>query len=262
MIGAIIGDIAGSRFEFHNTSDYNFEIFHKDSLFTDDTIFTIAIAETLIDNGDPSEQDFTDHLVKWGRKYLNTDHGRFSTNTIEWLKSDDQLPQRSYGNGAIMRLAPIIYAAIDRAEALRWSIDAVRSSHDHTEALIAAQAITSLGITLYKKISLSKSNMCDVTCKTYYGMTTDDMDFYIGRFDASCQYCTPLALKIFKNSETFEDAIRRAVSFGGDSDTLAAIVGTLAEAHFGVPADMKAKALEYLPAEMQNVINRFNDIYR
>ncbi len=258
MIGAIIGDIAGSRFEFHNTSDYDFEIFHKYSSYTDDTVLTIATADTLINRGIGAKaEDFRDYALKWAHKYP-CPMGGYGSSFSRFLHDPDHRPYNSFGNGAVMRISPVIFAARNRADAVRLAIESARFSHDHTEALIAAQTLVlSAWEILHNDGKISNDQIADSYTRLHYRM-----DFTPKKWNETCQYCVPLAIHLFKQSVSFEDAIRLAVCFGGDSDTLAAIVGALAEAAYGVPVDMQEKAMSYLPAEMRKVIINFNELYR
>jgi ADP-ribosylglycohydrolase len=258
MLGAIIGDVVGSRFEFNNTENYNFEFFHKDCDFTDDTILTIAVAETLVECGtSATAEDFLEHVIKWCRKYPNPT-GAYGASFARWLRSPNHEPYQSFGNGAAMRLSPIVKASRSLAEAKRLAIECARISHDHTEALIAVEAvITACWKMRHHNMPKRTSEEC---LFEYYDALPD---FQRGRFDETCQYCVPLAFKIFKESNNFEDAIRKAVAFGGDSDTLAAIVGTLAESCYEIPAWMVNQTfMNYLPTDMQKVIIAFERKFR
>lgn len=258
MTGAIIGDVVGSRFEFNNTQDPNFEFFHETCDFTDDTILTIAVAETLVDCGtSATAADFREHVLKWCRKYPYPT-GAYGASFVHWLCSRDHAPYQSFGNGAVMRLSPIIKAARSLAEAKRLAIECVRISHDHTEALIAAETLVTA---CYKMQRLGyPKNVCGKQLREAYDVLPE---FERGRFNETCQYCTPLAFEIFEKSRNFEDAIRQAILFGGDSDTLAAIVGTLAESYYGVPKWMESKVCEeYIPKDMLHVIAKFNNKFK
>jgi ADP-ribosylglycohydrolase len=258
MIGAIIGDVVGSRFEFNNTREYNFRFLHKDCDFTDDTILTIAVADTLVECGTTAKaEDFLERVLKWCNRYPNPT-GAYGASFARWLRTPDHAPYKSFGNGAAMRLSPIIYASRNLAEAKRLAIECVRISHDHTEALIAAEAVITAGYLLHH--GAPKDEVCNRVIAEFYGELPE---FTIGRFDETCQYCVPLAFEIFKNSADFEDAIRMAVSFGGDSDTLAAIVGTLAESHYGLPEHLADFVVNrFIPADMIDVIVAFEAKFR
>ena len=258
MIGAIIGDVAGSRFEFNNTTEHDFEFFHDDCDFTDDTILTIAVAETLVDCGTAATaEDFKKHILKWCKKYPNPT-GAYGGMFAYWLQSPRHEPYQSFGNGAIMRLSPIVEAAGSLAEAKRLALECTRITHDHTEALIAAETLISACYQMYH--NAEHKNICNRYLSESYEVLPE---FVRGRFNETCQYCLPLAFEIFKNSFNFVDAIRNAVAFGGDSDTIAAIVGTLAESYYYVPQELEDEVLErFIPEDMKEVIVKFETKFR
>lgn len=260
MIGAIIGDIVGSRFEFRNTDRTNFKLFTKECDFTDDTICTIAVADAIM-----SGASFQDKLREWCHKYPNP-MGAYGGSFDAWLRSPDPRPYNSYGNGAAMRVSPCAYAATDESEAIRLAIDSASCTHNHAEGIIGAVATTRI-IRAYR--TLFYQNVCKTRpiqpediIETYYGEDWCKRLPKRGVFDVTCQGCVPLAFYIVERSANFEEAIRQAVAYGGDSDTLAAIVGSMAEAMWGVPDTIFDKALEYLPDEMREVVLKFYSKYR
>lgn len=253
MIGAIIGDIVGSRFEFNNTDKKDFKLFTKYCDFTDDTICTVAVADAILRN-----VSFKDSLLHWCAKYPNP-MGAYGGSFSAWLRSPIHEPYNSFGNGSAMRVSPCALAARSDDEAIRLAYDSAACTHNHAEGVIGAVA-TALVIR-----ELKYSRGCELAAKinaesvitTYYG---EDWRTHLpvrGFFDVTCQGCVPLAYYIIDNSHSFEDAIRNAVAYGGDSDTLAAIVGSMAEALWGVPEELKEQAFTYLPEEMKQVINQF-----
>lgn len=254
MIGAIIGDIVGSRFEFNNTDKYDFELFTRDCDFTDDTICTIAVADALLRG-----ISFKDSLLEWCRKYPNP-MGEYGGSFKQWLQSSDPQPYNSYGNGSAMRVSPCAYAAYDDVEAIRLAYDSAACTHNHAEGVIGAIVVTRL-ICTYRSGSLDAPIEAQRIVSDYYG---EDWYKHLprkGLFDVTCQGCVPLAYKIVDDSDSFEDAIRAAVAHGGDSDTLAAIVGSIAEAVFVIPDELKEAALRYLPEEMKQVVHDFYETY-
>lgn len=259
MIGAIIGDIVGSRFEFNNTFNTNFDLFTKDCDFTDDTICTVAVADAILQN-----KSFEDSLLQWCRKYPNP-MGAYGGSFNQWLHSADPMPYNSFGNGSAMRVSPCAIAASSDAEAIRLAIASASCTHNHTEGIIGA-VVTALVI---RALSLNDNSNtlsalieAEMIVTQYYGEDWQNQLPPIGKFDVTCQGCVPLAFFIVDNSHSFEDAIRKAVSYGGDSDTLAAIVGSMAEALWGVPDHLKNAAMSYLPDEMKNCINTFYEKYQ
>lgn len=259
MIGAIIGDIVGSKYEFNNTFDYNFKLFDEGCNFTDDTICTIAIADAILQakDGIPDASDFRESLLKWCRRYPNP-MGGYGSGFSNWLTSKHPEPYDSYGNGAAMRVSPTAWAFKESSDAIRQAIMSAKVSHSHTEGLIGAAAVSNAIFSLRKG---EKKGMLNIIANVYYGIKWEDRIPPRGRWAETCQECVPLAFKIVLNSDSFEDAIRNAVSYGGDSDTMGAIVGSIAQPLFGIPQEMKEKALNYLPLDMKNVVTKFIDRY-
>ena len=252
MIGAIIGDIVGSRFEFNNTDKKDFKLFTKDCDFTDDTICTVAVADAILRN-----VSFKDSLLDWCRRYPNVPYGRAFT---EWIYSDTHEAYNSFGNGAAMRVSPCAAAPSD-AEALRWAYESAVCTHNHVEGVIGAVTTVRL-IRELNQYDLSPMRNCEKIVRYAYGY---DWRKHLPRqndFDVTSQGCVPLAFHIITRSTDFEDAIRNAVAYGGDSDTLAAIVGSMAEAYWGISDELRNAALSYLPREMQDVYFEFNDKFK
>lgn len=262
MLGAIIGDIVGSRFEFNNTIDYNFELFHRDCSFTDDSICTIAVADAILDNNDgmPSDRDFRISLQNWCQKYPNP-MGAYGASFSNWVHSSRPQPYNSWGNGAAMRVSPIGWAFNDDASIIREAMNSAKVSHDHVEGLIGASAVA-LCIHEARKgdVDVSKQIINSIV-QRYYGEDWDRNIPRKGVFDETCKGCVPLAIHIINDSNSFEDAIRSAISYGGDSDTLGAIVGSIAEPLFGIPAKFEEMALNYLTPSMVDVYNKFKERY-
>ncbi len=278
MIGAIIGDIVGSVYEWHNIKTKEFPFFRDDCFFTDDTVMTIAVAEGLMNGG--SEDDFIDAMKKYGRMYPSAGYGgRFGA----WLYSDAREPYNSFGNGSAMRVSPVgwIMDCGFCARTGTWPHNgqetARRSAavtHNHPEGIKGAQA-TADSIFICRLYSekwmddhgapmVASMEDCKHRIKAHiereYGYdlsrTLDEIRPTY-RFDESCQGTVPQAITAFLESADFEDAIRNAISLGGDSDTLAAITGGIAEAAYGVPQWMKDKAWGYLDEPLRDVCRRW-----
>lgn len=253
MIGAIIGDIAGSRFEFRNTFDYNFELFHKDCSFTDDTICTIAIADAIL-----KEIPYKDSILYWCRKYPHP-MGAYGASFSRWLASSDPQPYDSFGNGAAMRVSPIGWAFSSDSEIFSEAKKSAECSHSHKEGIKGAQVISLAVYGLaYYPFERAKEYVQDI-CKCFYGEDYSNNLPKVGEWNETCQGCVPLAIHLFLQSDSFEDAIRKAISYGGDSDTLGAIVGSLAGAYYTIPIEMVSTASNYLPDEMVKVIQDFDN---
>lgn len=257
MIGAIIGDIVGSRFEFaNNTTDRNFELFTKDSSYTDDTICTIAIADAInrrafCKTGDPC---YGANLLRWCRRYSNP-MGGYGGSFACWIHSAKPEPYNSFGNGSAMRVSPVAWAFNTLEEVKREAKRTASVTHNHPEGIKGAQAVAYAiwFLRQTKNIQAFKRNM-DAIYPGFY-----EKEYPVGVFDETCQGTVPLACKIICQASNFEDAIRRAILQGGDSDTLGAITGSIAEAVWGVPSEIINFAMCFLPDEMKDVVYRFYD---
>lgn len=253
MLGAITGDIVGSPYEFANTSNPRFPLFSKRSSFTDDTICTVAVADALVRG-----TDFGETLREWCLRYPNP-MGGYGCSFNAWLHSPNPQPYNSWGNGAAMRVAAVGWAFNSEAETLRAALASAAPTHNHVEGLIGAstvaRAIFHLRTMPYP--SFVTNDSIPEMLVSGYGVNWYKDVPAPGVFDETCQGCVPLAFLICSKSNSFEDAVRRAVLYGGDSDTLAAIVGSLAEARWGIPDDIREKALSMLPAEIVDVILKF-----
>lgn len=252
MLGAIIGDIVGSRFEFDNTDKYDFTLFTQECDFTDDTICTVAIADAILKG-----ISYKDSILHWCSKYPNPTGG-YGGSFAQWLHSKDHLPYDSFGNGSAMRVSPIGWAFNSLDRVMREAIESAKITHSHTEGLIGAQAVA---MSIYDFRRRKDERYFCTFDRLFYGADWDRHLPYRGHFDVTCQGCVPLALHIISESTSFENAIRKAISYGGDSDTLGAIVGSVAEACFGIPKEIKAQALEYLPDDMKVVVEAFYKKY-
>jgi ADP-ribosylglycohydrolase len=249
MIGAIIGDIVGSRFEFHNTDNRDFELFTRENNFTDDTICTIAIADA-INTG----ASYKDKLVEWCRRYPNP-MGAYGGSFARWITSENHEPYNSYGNGSAMRVAPVAWAFEHREEVLLEAAMTAEVSHNHPEGIKGAQAVAHAIFSQRKRKGFDPG-VLEIVGNTYYpGFLRHT--YTPGVFDETCQGTVPICLKIVRYSSSFEDAIRKAITWGGDSDTIGAIVGSIAEAAFGIPKEISHQAFEYLPEDMLNVIGDY-----
>ena len=243
MLGAIIGDIVGSRFEFNNTNKYDFgELFTHECSFTDDTICTVAIADALL-NG---SKDYKGSLLKWCRKYNGLCYGRAFK---AWI--DNPVPYNSFGNGAAMRVSPVAWAYSTAAEVTSESIATANVSHNHPEGIKGAMAAA---LAVYYLRTTKKRECLDVIEGMFYDRKAK---YKRGVFDTTCQGTVPIALRIVRDSKDFEDAIRLSMAWGGDSDTLGAIVGSMAEALYGIPVGIQRYAKSYLPDDMLQVVNMF-----
>lgn len=250
MIGAIIGDIVGSDYEFANTSDYNFEMFGRGSDFTDDTICTIAVADAVL-----NREDFQSAVRRWCRKYPHP-KGQYGSYFLNWVMRPDPHPYNSFGNGSAMRVSPVAWLYDNEPDVKEEAAKSAAISHNHPEGIKGAVAIAT-AIFRMRKAEEKCGSIFEEVAQEYYGKDVFSNLPRKGYFDVTCQGCVPLSLYIAAHAKSFEDAVRQAVAYGGDSDTVGAIVGSLAEAQYPIPDEMRKKALSYLPEEMIEVVCKF-----
>ena len=271
MLGAMIGDIVGSRFEFHNHKSKEFGLFGNDGLrklpceYTDDSVMTIAVADALL-RREPGEDDetFKQRLIErmhyHGRKRMQAGYG---TKFYYWLRYQSTEPYNSWGNGSAMRASPAGWAADSLEEAEHLAALTAEVTHNHPEGIKGAQAVAA-AIWLARN-GKSKEEIRRYIERKYYPAAfweTLDQIRPAYRFDVSCQGTLPPALEAFYEADGFEDAIRNAVSVGGDSDTLADITGAIAEAFYGIPDDIRAQALPFLDDEMREITAAFAERFQ
>lgn len=260
MLGAIIGDIVGSRFEWNNIKSKEFEFLTYKCFLTDDSIMTLALAQAVLVSK-PDYSDLSQNAVKCmqsvGRNYPDCGYGgRFR----QWMFSSNPQPYNSYGNGAAMRVSPAGFAAtsLEQAKALARMITEV--THNHPEGLKGAEA-TATAIYMARSGN-SILEIRDFIDKNYYPMNfTLEGIRSTYKFNETCQDTVPQALMAFFESTDFEDAIRNAISIGGDSDTLAAICGGIAEAYYGIPSDVRKHALTFLDKRLLQILVAFENKY-
>ncbi len=259
MIGAILGDIVGSRFEFHNHLSKDFTLLTPRCEFTDDTVMTCAVAQALMDSA-PDFSDLSEKSVaamqRIGRRYPNCGYGaRF----INWMFSDDPQPYNSCGNGSAMRISPVGFAARNVEEAKKLSAAVTRVSHNHPEGMKGAEA-TAVAIVMARQGSTKEE--IRVEMEKYYDLSVT-VDQYrrncFGHGKEICQVSLPQALVCFFEGESYEDVIRNCISIGGDSDTIAAIAGGIAEAYYGVPEEIKTMLSDFLDPALLEVCEAFDD---
>lgn len=254
MLGAIIGDIVGSRFEFNNTTDFNFKLFTDKCSFTDDTICTVAIADSYLQNL-VSLWELGSNLKDWCRKYPHP-MGGYGGSFARWINSDEYMPYNSFGNGSAMRVSPIGWLFDTEQQVIVEATKSAVVTHNHPEGVKGAVA-TALAIFYAREYS--KEIMLTKMTDYYPAYTWVNPKAGCNLFDESCQGTMPVVFGILRKANSFEEAIRWSVAVGGDSDTIAAIVGSIAEAIWGIPTEMKTQAMNYLPEEMIKVIDKFYD---
>ncbi|HPE39451.1 MAG TPA: ADP-ribosylglycohydrolase family protein [Bacillota bacterium] len=282
MLGAIIGDIVGSVYEWHNIKTKDFPLFRDDCFFTDDTVMTMAIAEVVMQSKNTTAGNghkincgfvleptlFIDSIKKWGRFYPNAGYGsRFSS----WIFSDEREPYNSWGNGSAMRVSPCAWVCgqpFSINKGLKEVEASARASasvtHNHPEGIKGAVETARAIWLMLRSRTFSdypiNSEKWKTMIRKYSGYDLSlklDEIRSIYQFNESCQDTVPQAITAFLESTDFEDAIRNAISIGGDSDTLAAITGSIAEAAYGIPKWIKDKAWSYLDEPIRNVILRW-----
>ena len=254
MVGAIIGDIVGSVYEWHNIKTKDFPLFSGKCHFTDDTVMTIAVAEGLLNGGEPN--DYIAAMKRFGAIYPNAGYGgQFRS----WLVTDDSNPYNSWGNGSAMRVSPVGWFFDTLEETEKAAEVSAAVTHNHPEGIKGAQATAAT--IFHARNGKSKAEIkAYVEDKYSYNLSRTLDDIRPGyEFDESCMGTVPEAIIAFLESEDFEDAIRNAISLGGDSDTLAAITGSIAEAAYGVPKTIQDKAISLLKEPLSDVLNRWRE---
>ena len=273
MLGAIFGDIVGSVYEFDNTHDYHFKLLSRWSVPTDDSYMTLAVAKALMetqgsaaDGGDGSDtakdRDEAVHravianMQDFGARYPHAGYGgMFSC----WLRDEDPQPYNSFGNGSAMRVSPAGWLYPTLEETLHAAKLTAEVTHNHPEGIKGAQAVAAA-------IFLARSGADKAEIKRYIEETCDyDLDRTLDEirpgyaFYEICQKSVPEAVIAFLEGENYEDVIRRAVSLGGDSDTIACMAGSIAEAYFGMPEEYKEEALSRLDKPMRRIVYDFRE---
>jgi ADP-ribosylglycohydrolase len=250
MLGVIAGDVIGSRFEWQPIKTIEFELFHPLSSFTDDTVMTVATASAML-RGVPFGKAYRD----FGRRYPRAGYG---ASFGRWLTAENPRPYNSWGNGSAMRVAPVGFACADEQSVLREAERSASPTHDHPEGIKGAQA-TALAVFMARQ-GASKDDIRNETAHRFgYDLDrTMDRIRPTYRFDVSCQGTVPEAIIAFLESADYESAVRLAISLGGDSDTLAAIAGGIAQAYYRtIPEPITTAVRERLPEEFLGIIEEF-----
>ncbi len=257
MYGAILGDMIGSPYEFNRgNKSKDFPLFAAESEFTDDTVMTIAVAEALMKTGvDAKENVIKKELIrsmkKWGKRYPYAGYG---TRFVEWLVTPFPKPYGSYGNGSAMRVSSVAWLCKDLEQVRKVARMTAEVTHNHPEGIKGAEATASaifLARTgadkqkikqyIEEQFGYDLSRSCDEIRPAYYHVE-------------SCMETVPEAITAFLEGNDFEDVIRTAVSLGGDSDTLTAIAGSIAEGYYGVPSELKKECYERVSIDIQEVL--------
>ena len=259
MLGAVIGDIAGSRFEFDNLKSKKFELFSPECDFTDDSVMTIAVAKTLMHYKQIKDiEEFKMRLIyvlhEVGVRYPDCGYGgRF----LVWMMRGGTEPYNSYGNGSAMRVSPVAWFASSLEECEKLAQATAEITHNHPEGIKGAVSVA--GAIYLAREGKSMDEIKEYVSNFY------TIDFILDEirdeydFVEICQESVPQAFEAFFESTSFEDAIRNAISIGGDSDTIAAIAGSIAEAYYGIDEDIKETALSYLDGYLVDIAEKFID---
>ncbi len=273
MLGAIIGDVAGSIYEVSEIEakikkskvsyedrikvlDRNVPLFLPNSSATDDSILTVAIADALLNN-----KSYKDKLLEYGKKEIEKGldmygRSRFGPGFIKWLQEEEFC--ESYGNGCAMRISSIP-ELLDNEEKVKEEVyKATVPTHNHPESLLCTNALTD--VILLAKQKVSKENIKKHVEKNYFSLDYDLEDLrHNYTFSSRAINSVPQAIYCFLESEEFEDAIRKAISIGGDTDTIACMTGSIAENYYGVPEELKENVMKYIPDYMLKVVDEFYD---
>jgi len=250
MLGALVGDIVGSVYEWDNHRSKDFPLFSSKSFFTDDSVLTVALADVVLNGG-----DFAAVMRRYGRVYPAAGYGGMFR---RWLGDPGMGPYNSFGNGAAMRISPAGWAYPTLEETLKQAREFTAVTHDHPEGIKGAEA-TAGAIWMGRHGATKADIKAWVLKHAGYDLSrTCDEIRPLYEFNETCQRTVPEALTAFFESTDFEDAIRLAISLGGDSDTLACITGGVAEAFYrGVPAAIEREALSRLDVPLRDVVTRF-----
>lgn len=254
MIGAISGDVIGSVHEGAPPKAKDFPLFVPCSRFTDDTVLTVAVASAIREDA-----EFGTSIRRWGRRYPHAGYGGWFR---AWLFHENAAPYNSFGNGSAMRVAPIGWAFDDLGDVLREATRSAAVTHNHPEGIKGAQAVAAA--IWAARTGQTKDQIAALLSDRFgYDCTTDLSALQRrGGFDVTCQGTVPAAAVAFLHSSDFEDAVRNAVSFGGDADTLACIAGAMAEACYGgVPAEIQVEALRRLDNALRGEVIAFAGRY-
>ena len=257
MIGSIIGDIVGSIYEFtpNNIKTKQFEFFNPNGSYTDDSILTFATADWLLHGGEVAH-----YYSKYGKKYpwpMGGYGGGFKLWLVRSIRHQDYRPYNSCGNGSAMRVGPVGWAFDTIEEILTKAKESAECTHNHPEGIKGAQA-TALAIMMARHGCDKNEIRSEIEKRFEYDLQfTCEQIRPTYTWGGTCQDSVPQAIVAFLDGEDYEDSIRNAISIGGDSDTIGCITGSIAEAYFGVPADLRNSAMNYLPEEFQSIISEF-----
>ena len=259
MLGAVVGDVIGSLYEVNNIKEKDFSLFSNQSRYTDDSVMSCAIAKSCINYYNKKDiekfrKDVVKNMRELGRLHINAGYGG---TFIKWLLTKNPIPYNSWGNGSAMRVSPVAWISDSIEECEQLAEVSASVSHNHPEGVKGAKAIASA--VFMANNGFDKEDIKNYIEKKYYDLNfnLDDIrDEY--KFDVSCQGSVPQAIKAFLEGNDFEDVVRDAVSIGGDSDTIAAMAASIAEAYYGIPKDIVDMTNAYLSADLKQILNEFD----
>lgn len=260
MLGALIGDIVGSVYEWKNRKEKDFPLLEPTCRMTDESVMTAAVASAILMSDLNNVEQFQKNLVRemqrLGRAYHNLGYG---PRLERWVNQEEPKPYGSVGNGSAMRVSPVAMAAGSMEQCLILAKASAEITHDHPEGIAGAEAVA--GAVYLARMGKDKKAILDHVTK-YYPMnfTLDEIRAEY-QFDISSSGSVPQAIQAFMEADSFEDALRNAVSIGGDSDTIASITGAVAAAYYGIPKDIRDKVDPLIDGEVRNIYDRFIQYY-
>ncbi len=250
MLGAVIGDIVGSIYERNNVKTKDFRFLTSESTFTDDTVCIMAVADSLL-----NKTDYAATMRRWGQKYMSVTG--FSKKFSEWIENPNTPPYAAKSNGAVMKIPPVPFLIRNTKRAFETADAITNQTHNHPDSINAVHAfIETMHACRKGKTPIDIKKM--LAQKYGYNMnrTVDDIRPDYNKFYVSCTKSVPEAIICALDAVSFEDAIRNAVSLGGDSDTLACIAGAIAEARFEIPYVYREAAMHILPSDMKRIMHQ------
>ena len=253
MFGAIIGDIIGSTYEFKNAGKYDFDPFPEGSFFTDDTVLTIAVADAIL-----NKKHYGDTIIEYAINWPNRGYGGMF---MRWYHMENPQPYNSFGNGSAMRVSPVGWAFDTLEKTIEEAQKSAECTHNHPEGIKGAESVAAamfLARTGHSKTGIKNF----IQSRFHYDLSRTLAEIKPGyKFNETCQETVPEAITCFLESENYEDAIRKAIWLGGDSDSLACITGGIAETFYReMPANWLNRAREILPSEFLEITDSFRKI--
>lgn len=253
MIGAIAGDIVGSKYEFHNITNEDFgPLFAEKCIYTDDTVLTVATADVILDD----DTTYSEQYLDYAKAYPNRGYGgTFGA----MIKLGKLIPYNSYGNGSAMRVSPVGWIHDTLEDTLAEAKKSAKCTHNHLEGVKGAQAVA--GVIFMARTGQSKEDIKSMVEWLGYDLSKKSYDFRQGKFDVTCQGTIPRCMAVILETDDFESAQRKTVAMGGDVDTNCCIVGAITEAMYGLPEGLTEAVYERLPNQMAEVVTAFTKKY-